>query len=217
MFSFSFNILTIQSESKRQVWELVLLSCSNYHWQCFYRTNERVISVAPHWNKVQTNFFFLSFFKIYTMPFPVVWSIVSSARMGGIVQNLKFVGAEWSLSGGVSAIIYYCVNVLTCGWRLTGLCLSSGRLTGLFLCSVYLNGVVWFGAFGGGGGGCFFLFSFFMSLNLSSKVWHLLHNSSFCPSWYSLTAVKSCTCSNFCWWTRSVRDGLNVAVFELMV
>ena len=70
---------------------------------------------------------------------------------------------------------------------------------------------------GGGGGGCFFLFSFFMSLNLSSKVWHLLHNSSFCPSWYSLTAVKSCTCSNFCWWTRTVRDGLNVAVFELMV
>ena len=131
----------------------------------------------------------------------------------------------WSLcllngggSGGVSAIVYYCENALTCGWRLTGLCLSSGRLTGLFLCSVYLHGVVWFGA------SSFFHFSFFffllfffMSLNLSSKFWHLLHNSSLCLSLYSLTAVKSCTCSNFCWWTRRVREGLNVAVFELMV
>ena len=45
-----FQYSDIQWQAQWQVWELMLLSCSNYHWRCFYRINEHVISVAPHWN-----------------------------------------------------------------------------------------------------------------------------------------------------------------------
>ena len=61
MFNYIFNILTIQWQSQRPVWEFIFLSCSNYHWLCYYMINEHVVSVASHWNTVKTKLYFLGF------------------------------------------------------------------------------------------------------------------------------------------------------------
>ena len=121
-----------------------------------------------------------------------IWLMVLGVRLGIEVGAWRDVvaggGGCWMEggSGGVSAVVYCCMNALTCGWRL--------------MCLVFGCGLsIWMATSD--------LVLFLRPLNLSSKAWHLLWSSSVCLSWDSFAAVRSCTyfsCS--CWLTRSARE-----------
>ena len=77
--SYIFNILIIQWQFQ-QLWEPVLLSCSNYHWLRFTGLMSMWLRVAPHWSMVKTKLlcFFSSVFVCEVLRHPQAYGILQS-------------------------------------------------------------------------------------------------------------------------------------------